>query len=86
MSLTGQIQQLQQERDDAKNQLAALQQENEQLRANETELLRLRGEVARLRRQQNVSPEATQSGTNNLPDLNKTSNIHLKAEFIFSSH
>jgi RNA polymerase sigma factor (sigma-70 family) len=49
--LAEQIQQLQRERDDAKNQLAALQAENEQLQSNpnETELLKLRGEVAQLK-------------------------------------
>ncbi len=48
--LAEQIRQLQQERDDATNQLAGLETENAQLQAdqNETELLRLRGEVTRL--------------------------------------
>ena len=56
-SLGQQIEQLRQERDDAKNQLAALQQENEQLRANEKEVLKLRGEVARLRNAANNPTE-----------------------------
>jgi RNA polymerase sigma factor (sigma-70 family) len=79
-SLTEQIQQLQQERDNAKNQLAALQQENEQLNANETELLKLRGEVTLLRRQQNVSAP-TKSETNNLAHAETTS-IHVRIKFI----
>jgi RNA polymerase sigma factor (sigma-70 family) len=80
-SLNEQIQQLQQERDDAKNQLEALQQENEQLRANDIELLRLRGEVTRLRQQRNVSLTAAQSETNNLPSEEKTY-INLVAKFV----
>lgn len=46
-----QIQQLQRERDDATNRVVGLQIENEQLRSNpnETELLKLRAEVTRLR-------------------------------------
>ncbi|MGD0745935.1 MAG: hypothetical protein ABSA45_12350 [Verrucomicrobiota bacterium] len=80
-ALTGHIQQLLQERDDAQNQLAALQQENGQLRNNETELLKLRGEVTRLRHQQNVLPAAAQPETNNLDRVENTS-IRLGTEFI----
>jgi preprotein translocase subunit SecD len=47
-----QIQQLSRERDDATNQLAALRNENERLNRNTAELLKLRGEVGVLRRQQ----------------------------------
>jgi RNA polymerase sigma factor (sigma-70 family) len=49
--LAEQIQQLQHERDVAKNQLAALGAENEQLKSNQdkTELLKLRGEVTQLK-------------------------------------
>src|SRR5438876_51333 len=47
--LAGQTQQLRRERDDATNKLAALQQENQQLRRGTGELAKLRGEVARLR-------------------------------------
>jgi RNA polymerase sigma factor (sigma-70 family) len=50
-SLNQQIAQLSSERDDAKNQLAAAQQENGQLQNNQDELLRLRGETSALRRQ-----------------------------------
>jgi RNA polymerase sigma factor (sigma-70 family) len=49
-SLAGQIEQLQQERDDAIGQLAALRKANEGQNSNAEELLRLRGEVAQLRR------------------------------------
>jgi RNA polymerase sigma factor (sigma-70 family) len=57
--LTGQVQQLQRERDAAANQLAGLLAENEQLKSNrnETELLKLRSEVTQLQRMQ--SKEAT---------------------------
>src|SRR5439155_20722886 len=47
--LAGEIEQLRRQRDDASGKLAALQQENERLRRDTTELARLRGEVARLR-------------------------------------
>ena len=50
-SLNQQIAQITQERDDAKNQLAAAQRENEQRQSNQAELLRLRGEIGVLRRQ-----------------------------------
>ena len=44
-----QIQQLQSERDDATNKLAALRDDNERLNRNTSELLKLRGEVGALR-------------------------------------
>jgi RNA polymerase sigma factor (sigma-70 family) len=49
--LSGQIQQLQRERDDATNRLAEMLAENSRLRSNpnQTEILKLRGEAARLR-------------------------------------
>jgi len=47
--LTEQIQQLTREREDTKRQLAALRDENERLNRNTAELLKLRGEVGRLR-------------------------------------
>lgn len=52
--LAAQIQELQQERNDATNQLAGLAAENTQLKSNseQTELLRLRGEVTRLENQE----------------------------------
>ncbi|MGA2029834.1 MAG: hypothetical protein ABSG87_07155 [Verrucomicrobiota bacterium] len=79
MSLNQQIAQLSLKRDDAKNQLAMLQQENEQLRGNEMELLRLRGEVTRFRQEQNVLPEALQTTNNtNIAPIE----IHTKARMI----
>jgi RNA polymerase sigma factor (sigma-70 family) len=47
--LAGRIQQLQQEHDDAMRQLATLRDENERLNRNTAELLKLRGEAARLK-------------------------------------
>jgi RNA polymerase sigma factor (sigma-70 family) len=54
-TLGGQIQQLQHERDDATNELAALLAESNQLKPNpnQTELLKLRGEVTRLQNEAN---------------------------------
>ncbi len=49
--LAGQILQLQSERDDATNRLAALSQDNERLNQNTTELLKLRGRIGLLRRE-----------------------------------
>jgi RNA polymerase sigma factor (sigma-70 family) len=47
--LAEQIRELQRERDDATNRLAMSQQENAQLKQNTAELLKLRGEMARLK-------------------------------------
>jgi RNA polymerase sigma factor (sigma-70 family) len=47
--LAEQIRQLERERDDATNRLALSQQENAQLKQNTAELLKLRGEMARLK-------------------------------------
>jgi RNA polymerase sigma factor (sigma-70 family) len=49
--LAEQIQHLERERDDAVQRIAALQNENQRLSNNTTELLKLRGEVGMLRRQ-----------------------------------
>jgi len=59
-----QILQLQRERDDATRQLATLRDDNERLGRSSAELLRLRGELARLRREANESPASkpTNSG------------------------
>ncbi|MCX6925762.1 MAG: sigma-70 family RNA polymerase sigma factor [Verrucomicrobia bacterium] len=54
--LAEQILQSQRERDDATRQLAALRDDNERLGRSTAELLRLRGELARLRREANESP------------------------------
>jgi RNA polymerase sigma factor (sigma-70 family) len=75
-----QIEQLSRERDEATNQLASLKQENGQLHANEMELLKLRGEVTRLQRPQNVQPRTAQAaGINVNPEPIQ---IHAKARFI----
>ena len=50
-SLAGQLQELQQGRDDFTNRLAALLHENASLKSNGAELLRLRGEMTRLKAQ-----------------------------------
>ena len=50
--LAEQIEQLQHERDNVTNRLTSLQDDNERLNRNTTELLRLRAEVARLRENQ----------------------------------
>ena len=51
LSLTGQIAQLQRQRDDATNQLAALANEMVKIKSDNTELLKIRGEVTRLRKE-----------------------------------
>jgi RNA polymerase sigma factor (sigma-70 family) len=62
--LTAQIQQLQRERDDATNRLVLLADENTALKRNPPELLKLRGEVGRLR--QESASAATNSALNRL--------------------
>ncbi len=66
-ALTRQITQLGLERDAATSQMAALRQVNTQSQAVEMELLRLRGEVGRLRNGQNVSPGISPLKTNSPP-------------------
>jgi RNA polymerase sigma factor (sigma-70 family) len=80
-SLLGQqIEQLSRERDEATNQLATLRQENGQLHANGTELLKLRSEVTRLQRPQNVQPRTVQAASINAnPD---PIDIHTKVRFV----
>jgi RNA polymerase sigma factor (sigma-70 family) len=80
-SLSGQIAQLQQERDDAMNQLADLQQENKQSQADRTDLLRLRGEVTRLRNRQTAPQAAPEVETNNADSA--PIQIHIKAIFLY---
>jgi RNA polymerase sigma factor (sigma-70 family) len=50
-ALTAEMEQLRRERDGVTTQLAALRDQNEALNRNQAELLRLRGEVGRLRRE-----------------------------------
>jgi RNA polymerase sigma factor (sigma-70 family) len=55
--LAARLQLLEQERDEASNRLASLTSENAGLKKNSTELLRLRGEVTRLRNVARDNPE-----------------------------
>jgi len=79
-SLQGQIAELEQERDDVTNRLAALQDENARLRAGQDDLLRLRGEVTRLRNQRNVSQGSIPPNKNNTAA--DPIEIHLKTKFV----
>lgn len=69
-ALTDQIQQLQSERDNATNWLASLADQNATLKRSPTELLKLRGEVARLRADSNdptdIAPKALLAKVNKL--------------------
>ncbi|MDB6026555.1 MAG: hypothetical protein JWM68_2778 [Verrucomicrobiales bacterium] len=67
--LAGQVQQLTRERDDFARQLATLRNENERLNRDTGELLKLRGEVARLR-----TASRTIAGANE-PDKNDPTEI-----------
>jgi RNA polymerase sigma factor (sigma-70 family) len=58
-----QILQLQRERDDATNQFAVLRDDNDRLGRSTAELLRLRGEVARLRQETNYPRSSTSTNT-----------------------
>ena len=84
-SLNRQIAQMSQERDDAKNQLAAAQLANNQRQNNQDELLRLRSETGVLRRQLDEAakkyralPAAVVAMNTNSP----TPQIHIKARFL----
>jgi RNA polymerase sigma factor (sigma-70 family) len=68
--LAEQVQQLQSERNDAISKLASLREDNDRLNRNTTELLRLRGEVSRLRRDWQEMASAT--ATNATPDSSTT--------------
>ena len=71
--LVEQIQDLQQERDDASNRLARLADENATLKNNSAELMKLRGEVGILRRQNQELAQARVSTTkdSNTQTVNK---------------
>jgi hypothetical protein len=84
-SLNQQIAQISQERDDAKNQLAAAQRENEQQQYNQDELLRLRGETGVLRRQLDEATENNRAPPAAVVARNTNSSmpqIHIKARFL----
>jgi RNA polymerase sigma factor (sigma-70 family) len=59
--LAEQIQQLQREKDEAANRLSSLADEIQRVRGNSAELLRLRGEVGRLRQQEASRPSPAQA-------------------------
>jgi hypothetical protein len=69
--LTGQIQQLQRERDETARQLASLREDNERLNRDTGELLRLRGEIGQLRNavRAKVELSPTNAPTTELQDL-----------------
>jgi RNA polymerase sigma factor (sigma-70 family) len=84
-SLNERIAQISQERDDAKNQLAAAQLENEQRRNNQDELLRLRGETGVLRRQLGEATRMNRALPAALAAMNTNLSIpqiHIKARFL----
>ena len=61
--LADQVQQLQRERDEAVRQLAARRDDQERLHRDATELVRLRGEVARLRATEQQPPQLKEPAT-----------------------
>jgi hypothetical protein len=74
-----------QERDDAKNQLAAAQRENEQRQNNQDELLRLRGETGVLRRQLDEATKTNRAQPAAVVAMNTNSSmpqLHIKARFL----
>ncbi len=73
LSLSEQIQRLQQERDDATNRLASLAEEIGKTKSNNSELLKLRGEIGALRRQTQMlaKTNVTQTNAEPIPSLSK---------------
>jgi RNA polymerase sigma factor (sigma-70 family) len=85
ISLNRQMAQMSQERDDAKNQLAAAQRENEQGQSNQDELLRLRGETSVLRWQLDEATKNNRALSAAVLAVNTNSSvlqIHIKARFL----
>src|SRR6185437_2491714 len=80
-TLRQQITQLQADNQKFSDQLAAAGKSKLLSDAEFLELLRLRGEVGRLRYQQNNLSKITESNTNRLPDM-QVIQIHAKARFI----
>ena len=80
-SLRQQITQLQTENESLSNQLAMAGNSKSLSDEQFNELLKLRGEVTRLRQQQSILPKSVQLKTNSLPD-SKIIQIHLKARFV----
>jgi RNA polymerase sigma factor (sigma-70 family) len=84
-SLNQQIEQMSQERHDAKNQLAAAQREIMQRQNNQDELLRLRGETGVLRRQLDEATKTNRALPAAVVAMNTNSSmpqIHIKARFL----
>ena len=79
-SLNSQIAQLHQQFSDATNRMASLQEQNERLESSHDELLRLRGEVTRLRIRQNAPATRSVAETNQFPNRRLT--INLKSKFV----
>ena len=80
-SLRQQIAQLQTDNESLSNQLAAAGESKSLSDAQFLELMKLRGEVGRLRHQPKIMPEIAESNTNRLPDM-QIIQIHAKARFI----
>jgi len=80
-SLTQQLSQLEADNEGFSNRLLAAASSKSLSDDQLNELLRLRGEITRLRQQQNVFPKAAQSNTNSLPRA-ETIQIHLKTRFV----
>ena len=80
-SLRQQIAQLQADKQNLSDQIAAAGKSKLLSEAEFLELLRLRGEVGRLRHQQKNLPEIAESNTNSLPNA-QIIQIHAKARFI----
>ncbi len=81
--LNEQIAQMSQERDDAKNQLAAAQRENAQRLNNQAELLRLRGQIGVLRRQLDEATHRTLAAEVEARETNSpTAQITVEAKFL----
>jgi RNA polymerase sigma factor (sigma-70 family) len=79
--LRQQIAQLQTDNESLSNRLPAIGDSKSLSDEQLNELLTLRGEVTRLRREKNVLPEAAQSETNRLPAAEKIT-IHLGTKFV----
>jgi RNA polymerase sigma factor (sigma-70 family) len=77
--LAGQIQQLQKERDTASNRLAGLKEDLAQANQNQLELLKLRGEVSRLKR---LPPEQTSVADDNWRNANLRTNYTLAKKIL----
>jgi RNA polymerase sigma factor (sigma-70 family) len=79
-SLTQQLAQLQTDNENLSNQLTTIGDSQKLTDEQFNELLKLRGEVTRLRREKNVLPDAAQPKTNDLPTVKKIT-IHLRTKF-----